>query len=199
MRFHRITLRTLLYIQVTYLWLTSCWLNERVASNSSCSTVINTKLNRSTNAQDLTELPNRLTVENLQRHVGLGFQPLQSKRQESGHPFLSFIWPVASSWDDHYFFKLTRDGKRALSQPATALCNSKSTGFALLCRLCHQLFFIQNFVWCRTAWPDAFILLEIPWPEQQRILTGMALFLFRKTSLIIMKWHPYKAAVIVLE
>ena len=100
------------------------------SSNSSCSTVINTEVSRSTNAQDLTELSNRLIVENLQRHVGLGFQPLQTKRQESGHPFLSFIWPVASSWDDHSFFKLTRDGKRALSQPA-ALCNLKSTGFAL--------------------------------------------------------------------
>lgn len=33
----------------------------------------------------------------------------------SGHPFLSFIWPAVSSWDDQHF-KLTRNGKRAPSQ-----------------------------------------------------------------------------------
>lgn len=130
--FHRITLGSLLYVYTRYMFMT--WLNEfslqKVSRDSSCSTVINTIVSRSTNTQDLTELSNRLIMENLQRHVALGFQPLQTKRQESCHPFLSFIWPVASSSDDRSFFKLTRDGKGALSQPATALCK-KSTVFAL--------------------------------------------------------------------
>lgn len=52
------------------------------------------------------------------------------------------MWPVASNWDDQYFFRLTRDGKRAVGQTAAALCNSKSTGFAL--SSCRHFLLIQE-------------------------------------------------------
>lgn len=70
---------------------------------------LSTTLKKDPNAQDLTELSNRLIVESLQRHAD------QVPRLRSS---ISFFYLTSSvSWYDQHF-KLTRDGKRALSQPA---------------------------------------------------------------------------------
>lgn len=113
-RLHGLTLETSLCIQLTYAWLTFCW-NE-----AGRLTVSVHQHRRSTNVQDL-DWAVKQTDSGKTSKTNPGFQPLKSKWRGSGHPFLSFIWPAVSSWDDQHF-KLTRNGKRA---PEPTRCNSR--------------------------------------------------------------------------
>lgn len=100
-----------------------------VSSDSSCSTDINTNVRRSINPQDSTEQSNRLIMENLQRHVAPGLAAItdQEPRIWSSIPFFYLTKGVKLRWS--LLFKLNRDGKRALGQPATAVFNWKLTRF----------------------------------------------------------------------
>lgn len=107
-RLHGLTLETSLCIQLTYAWLTFC------RNEAGRLTVSVHQHRRSANVQDF-DWAVKQTDSGKTSKTNPGFQPLTSKWRGSGHPFLSFIWPAVSSWDDQHF-KLTRNGKRAPSQ-----------------------------------------------------------------------------------
>lgn len=123
-RLHGLTLETSLCIQSTYTWLTLCWYK---AGRLMVSVH---QHRRSANTPDF-DWAVKQTDSGKTSKTNPGFQPLETKWRDSGHPFLSFIWPAVSSWDDQHF-KLTRNGKWAPSQQDATISRVYTIGLKAL-------------------------------------------------------------------
>lgn len=174
-RLHGLTLETSLCIQLTYTWLTFCWYK------AGRLTVSVHQHRGSANAQDFGWAVKQ-TDSGKTSKTNPGFQPLNSKWRGSGHPFLSFIWPAVSSWDDQHF-KLNRNGKRAPSQQDATV---------------GRVYIIVLKTIIKEALPSVmeYLISNLQLEKKKKQQADRSHHF--TMNVVSISWHPYKAAVMEL-